>query len=245
MSQSRQDRSPDASVDYVTQAELEQVVEMAELVAHEVNNLLNNILLHVAVMDRKGLDAAGAELAVIRQAGTRAGAIINRWQQMAPRRPAELHPVDLNRLVAGAVADWQAQSTGDNPPAIAFEPAPELPPVLANAADLERLMQVLLLRAAAVSEGGTITVRTKAAGSEILLQVEDTGPTLDPALIDRVFEPFFEARLPQRTEIDPPSVPGLAVCKRLARRQQGTIQAENRPKGGVKVVVHLRQATNP
>jgi signal transduction histidine kinase len=226
-------------------ADPEHVVEMAELVAHEVNNLLNNILLHVAVIDRKGLDAARAELAVIRQAGTRAGHIINRWQQMAPRRSAELQPVDLNRLVAGVIAAWKASPAGERFPPVSFDPAAELAPVLANAADLERLVQLLLLNAAAPSQGGTITVRTQAAPAEVLLLVLDTGTSLDPTLIDRLFEPFFVARSSGGAETDPHTELGLALCKRLVRRQQGTIHAENRPEGGVRVVVHLRQASNP
>src|SRR5262249_27771848 len=167
MSKAPRTSPPDVSANPVLPVDLERVVEMAELVAHEVNNLLNNMLLHVAVLDRKGLDAARVELAAIRQAGTRAGAMINRWQQLAPKRPVEWHPVDLIEVVDAVIASWKAIPEGRRAGPISFEPASELPPVLAHAADLEHLVQLLLLNAAAASARGTITVRTQAAPPEI------------------------------------------------------------------------------
>ncbi len=242
MSQPPTGNLPNLDANRPTEVQPVQIVEMAELVAHEVNNLLNNILLHVAVLDRKGLAAAQAELAVIRQAGLRAGVMINRWQQLAPRRPPVLQPIDLNERVAGVLASWQAPPLGV--PAIRFEPSPALPPVLGNAPDLERLVQLLVLHAIAATDKGAIIVRTERAASEVLLQVEDSGPALDQAALDRLFEPFFLARPFQEVGPDPQTEIGLALCKRLARRQQGSIHAENRPEGGLRVVVHFRPATD-
>jgi signal transduction histidine kinase len=218
----------------------EHVIEMAELVAHEVNNLLNNILLHLAVMDRKSPEGGRAELAVIRQAGTRAGAIINRWQQLAPREVPELGPVDLNRVAGDAVAAWQPPAPG---PVVRFEPAPGLSPALAEPRELGRLVHLLLANAAAAAGQGTVTVRTEETPSDLVLAVEDTGPALDPAAQERLFEPFYVARAAETVaDAGAPSEVGLALCKKLARRQQGSIAADNRPGGGVRVEVRLRKA---
>lgn len=216
------------------------IIEMAELVAHEVNNLLNNILLHVAVMDRKGAQAVQPELSVIRQAATRAGSIINRWQQLAPRQLPELAPVDLNRLAGEAAASWKPSAHG---PSVRFEPTPDLPLALAQTSELERLLQLLLNNAAGGMDQGTITLRTEATPSEVRLIVEDNGPALDSAELDRLFEPFFVARSTHGVEdVASQAELGLALCKRVARRQQGSIYAENRPDGGVRVVIAFRRA---
>src|SRR5262249_31822441 len=156
--------------------------------------------LHVAVLDRKVLEAARAELALIRQASMQAGAMINRWQQLAPRRHAELQGVDLNKVVADVLASVPAAAAGS--PAMHFEPTAGLPPVLAHPPDLERLVQLLVVLAAANGDKGPITVRTEGTPSEILLAVEDNGPALDPAVQDRLFEPFFTARPSQEGESD-------------------------------------------
>ena len=234
---------PGPEADQPPEMRLDQVVELAELVAHEVNNLLNNILLHVAVLDRKGLETVRAELALIRQASVQAGAMINRWQQLAPRRPAELQAVDLNKVVAEVLASIPAPAGGS--PAMRFEPAAGLPAVLGHPLDLERLVRLLVVLAAAAADKGFVTVRTLVTPMEVLLYVEDSGPALDPGVQDRLFEPFFTARHSEEGESDLQSEIGLALCKRLARRQQGSIHAENRTEGGVRVVVHFRPATNP
>jgi two-component system nitrogen regulation sensor histidine kinase GlnL len=218
------------------------LIEMAELVAHEINNLLNNVLLHVAVLERrKGLEAARAELAVIRQAGARAGELLNRWQQLTPRPDHPLQAVDLNRSAAAAVAAWQAEAGAHVP--VRLELSSDLPAVLADPTDLARLVRLLLVNAAAAVEAGPITLRTEAAPAEVLLHVQDGGPGFDPALRERLFEPFVVARpLSPRAEAVPLHDLGLALCKRLARRQQGSIQAEDRPEGGVRVTIRLRPA---
>src|SRR5262249_34666108 len=100
MSQPQGSQPPSPSDETPARAELQHAAEMADLVAHEINNLLNNILLHVAVLERKAGEGVRAELNVIYQAGARAGALINRWQQVNPRRPPRLGPLDLNRATA-------------------------------------------------------------------------------------------------------------------------------------------------
>jgi signal transduction histidine kinase len=216
---------------------------MAELVAHEVNNLLNNILLHVAIMDRKGLDAARTELTVLREAGTRAGAIINRWQELVPRHTPQLQPLDLNRAVGDVVASWQS-AVGGQP--VKMEPAPGVPPALAEPADLKRLVRLLLANAAAAGGQGSVTVRTAATSSEVLLIVEDTGPAINPGDLEGLFSPFFVARAaPAVVDPSAPAELGYALAKALAHRLQGSIAVENRPEGGVCVEVRLRRPTTP
>ena len=242
MSQPQGTQPPSPSEEAPSRADLQHAAEMADLVAHEINNLLNNILLHGAVLERKAGEAVRTELNVIRQAGARAGALINRWQQINPRRPPRLGPLDLNRATAEAIASWEKSAAGPRVP-VRFEPAAALPPVLADPADLDCLVRLLLANAAAATQQGTITVRTEQRPAEVLLRVEDTGAGIDPAMAERVFEPFAVARpSPAVSDVGPAPELGLALCKKLARRQQGNIQAENRPDGGVVVEVRLRPA---
>jgi signal transduction histidine kinase len=221
--------------------DVNHAVEMGELVAHEVNNLLNNILLNVAILNHKAPEALGKEAVSIREAATRAGSFINRWQRLTPQ-PPPLQPVDLNEIAAAAVTPWKAEQARPGI-TIHFEPAADLPLVLGNAGELDRLVRLLLANAAAVVKTGTITVRTEKAASGVIFCVQDSGPPIEPALVDQVFEPFFLARpTPGASEVGHQADLGLAVGKRLARRQQGSIQVENRPEGGVRVVVQLRPA---
>jgi two-component system sensor histidine kinase KdpD len=144
--------------------------------------------------------------------------------------------------VEAAVNTWKSV---ENPARlrVRFEPARDLPAVAASPPDLQRLIRLLLANAAAAPGVSTLAVRTEAARPGARLVVEDNGPAIPTDLMEHVFEPFVVARpAPGVSELNPTSELGLALCKRLARRQQANIHAENRPEGGVRVVVQLRPA---
>jgi two-component system NtrC family sensor kinase len=76
----------------------------------------------------------------------------------------------------------------------------EVPPVLGNADMLGRALLNLVVNAgqAVASRGdhqhGKITIRTRAVGDEVAIDVEDTGIGIPHELWPRVFEPFFTTK---------------------------------------------------
>jgi signal transduction histidine kinase len=72
-----------------------------------------------------------------------------------------------------------------------------------------------------------------------VLRVEDTGPHAAPDVLGRMFEPQTRGR-------EGTDSLELAACNALARRQEGTVRAENLPGGGFAVVVEFpaRRATS-
>ncbi len=72
----------------------------------------------------------------------------------------------------------------------------------------------------------------------VRLTVEDDGPGLDGADLERMFERF--TRLDEsRTAIGGGTGLGLAIVRDIASRHRGTARAEPRPEGGLKLVVEL------
>jgi len=115
--------------------------------------------------------------------------------------------------------------------------APNLPPVPGTAPELQRLGMYLLSNAAAAASGhdGRVAVYTELQAGKIVLRVEDSGPSLTPEQLDRLFDPSCSGREgSDRLE--------LAASKSLVRRLGGSIRGENRPGGGVAVVVELPAA---
>jgi two-component system C4-dicarboxylate transport sensor histidine kinase DctB len=229
---------------------------LASPITHEFNNFLNVILLQVAVLEHELPTKRRGEFTIIRQQGKTVAELIRQWQQYRSRQQPALQAVDLNLVLRQAAEALEREPPALGEPRIRLAPAggegqpgsaeadvwvrldlaPGLPRVSGTVVDLQRLVRFLLTNAAAAitAAPGLVTVRTQAADGKVLLQVQDNGPSVDPARLPEFFEPNVSLREgANRLE--------LATCKTLAhRRLQGAIQAENRPEGGVAVTVTLR-----
>ena len=111
-------------------------------------------------------------------------------------------------------------------------------PVLVRASP-ERLTQVfenLLDNAASFSPaGGTVEVRLNRDG---LVQVDDRGPGIPEAHLDRIFDRFFRYR-PLEVSRNGHTGLGLAIVKAIVDGYGGSITARNRPDGGARFEVRL------
>ena len=74
--------------------------------------------------------------------------------------------------------------------------------------------------------GSAITVDVVAQGSIAILRVSDNGPGLSHALLQRIFEPFFQGpALPERVQSGMGI--GLALVRQLVELHGGTVQAQS------------------
>ncbi|MDP2359800.1 MAG: ATP-binding protein [bacterium] len=94
-------------------------------------------------------------------------------------------------------------------------------------ADPQQLRQVLvnLLGNAldAMPEGGSLLLGTRRRGSELEIRIRDSGSGMSPAVLERMWEPFFTTKPVGRgTGL------GLAVTRTLVARHQGRIEVESR-----------------
>lgn len=163
--------------------------DLTAMVAHEFNNILNNISLQLAVMEQKELPAdLHSDVAVIRQAARNATSMVKQLQQFSQHRAAPLEMVDLNAVVERVVAR--------QPNALALHLAPSLPPVKANVRDLERMVDLLLTSSAEalVPEAIAITLQTEALPDRVRLRLTDRGPQVNGEDLRRFFQPFAVLR---------------------------------------------------
>jgi signal transduction histidine kinase len=213
---------------------LANVSELTSIVAHEFNNLLNGILLHIAVLKQDVPKEMQSELEVIRGLGNNAAQLIKQLQKYNSRRRGSLQSVDLNQVVRNHVGARHARE-----PALALQMDldPQLPTVQAKACDVDRLISVLIdqSRAAMGSHPSPILIRTLRAGNRSQLRIEDAGPPIEESLLPRIFEPFTVVR-PGGDEA------ALAICHTLARHMHASLRAENRPDKGVAITVDFTPA---
>jgi signal transduction histidine kinase len=115
----------------------------------------------------------------------------------------------------------------------------DLPPVLVEASQVERVIANLLDNAAKYSPPfEPIGITGRLTGDYVTLRIEDRGPGIPPEHLDRVFEPFFREP-PQGYPVKPGTGLGLAICRSIIRSQNGRIWAEQRQGGGAALVFTL------
>lgn len=74
----------------------------------------------------------------------------------------------------------------------------------------------------AMDNNGTITISAKTEQNDVIIEVEDSGPGISQENIDQVFEPLFTTK-ENGTGL------GLASCKNIIERHNGTISVKNEP----------------
>jgi signal transduction histidine kinase len=99
-----------------------------------------------------------------------------------------------------------------------------VPPVAMGRERLEQVLLNLLLNAADTvpESGGKISLSVTTVGECVRLLIEDNGGGIDPAVRNRLFEPFVTSK-----EVGKGTGLGLAVCRGLIESASGTIVAED------------------
>ncbi|MGD8806222.1 MAG: ATP-binding protein [Chloroflexota bacterium] len=122
--------------------------------------------------------------------------------------------------------------------------APDLPPVLSDAARAQQVISNLLHNAIKFTPvGGTITVRAglNHKGSFVLFSVMDTGFGIPAAELPRIFERFYKA---DRARSSGGTGLGLAISKHLVEAHGGEIWAKSKEGKGSTFYFSLPVATD-
>jgi signal transduction histidine kinase len=153
-------------------------------------------------------------------------------------------PVDLTSLVASVVDQSAAEASGAG-----VTVSSTLEPTLVSGDP--RLLDCLAgnLVENAIRHnvtGGTVTVSVfpSKKSPDAVLEVENTGPVLEPESVDGLVEPFRRAG-PDRASGDGGVGLGLSIVNAVVSAHHGTMTLQARPEGGLLVRVQLPVASHP
>ena len=218
--------------------------EVARRLAHEIKNPLTPIQLSAERMRRKFLGAMNEKDAQILERATDTivqqveamKQMVNAFSEYARAPTVQLTRFDANQLCSEVVELYRGH---DPQIRIRLDGDPTLGLIEADRGRIRQILNNLLTNALEALEGSTgaeITVSTRnelqADQPTFGLTVSDNGPGFEPAIVDRIFDPYVTSK-PKGTGL------GLAIVKKIVEEHGGRIEAENLPAGGARVHVAL------
>jgi len=145
-----------------------------------------------------------------------------------PRREA----VDLAGLLEVA-----RESVGAAGEKVKLNLDPELPPLVADAVQLERAFANLFENAVRHGGGRPVLVRSRQSGGRIVVRVVDQGPGIPEQERERIFEPFY-----RREDASSGFGLGLTIARGFVEANDGEISVESVPGQGSSFVVSFFSA---
>jgi signal transduction histidine kinase len=117
----------------------------------------------------------------------------------------------------------------------------ELPTALCYAGELNQVFLILLTNAIEAIEGrGTITLRTRALGERISVDIADSGRGIAPEHLGRVFDPGFTTK-----GVGVGTGLSLAIAFRIVEKHEGELTLHSAPGAGTTVSVRLPVSATP
>lgn len=207
-------------------------------VAHDINNALTAIKGNVEWVlqsDKLGEPHRQA-LEDVTRASARGNEVTTSLRAMFDPAPARETVDDLNAIARATAQRLRSRET--DAARIRLELTPEPCGVRCAAGRLARLIELLAERAVAVAAtDATVTIRTERidADGSVALTVLDTGPALDTAAIDALFDPFVEGL----------AKPGLTEVWTTATQSKGRIEARSSHAEGTRIRIGWPHADTP
>ena len=213
--------------------------------AHELNNPLATVVGFAQLLASRVKDdeTLREDLEVLRRHAVRCKEIVDKLLAFAREREPERRTVDLNETVR-FVRDLLHHPLEREGIRLETNLHPSLSSVYAEEAQLQQVLVNLMenARYALTTEkrGGTITISTLEREETVVVRVEDDGPGIPEAVLDRIMEPFFTTKPPGRgTGL------GLSLSHGMVKQNGGRLLAANRPDGGALFEVILPVGTAP
>jgi nitrogen-specific signal transduction histidine kinase/ABC-type uncharacterized transport system substrate-binding protein len=220
--------------------------EFSASIAHELNQPLTGILSNAQACEilLKQRDGNPAEiekiLTDIVADSKRSGDILRNLRDLFRKQKTEFEPLNVNKTIQETLLILHSEFViqGLN---IHQDLTDTLPAVMGNKVQLQQVLINLFRNANQAMQhtdkkNNSISVITSGGNdSEVQVQVEDTGPGIDPEKLESIFDSLSTLK-PDGLGM------GLSISRSILQTHGGRIWAENKPSGGARICFTLPAA---
>jgi PAS domain S-box-containing protein len=220
-------------------AHLSRVSTLGELtssIAHEVNQPLGAVVINAGIGLRV-LAAQPPNLADAREAfeliindGKRASEIIARIRALVTKAAPRKDALDINEVILDVISLTSSEMSR-NSVSLHTQLGLELPLIQGDRVQLQQVMLNLIINAVEAMSGASEGPRELLIGScrdgsnNVLVTVGDSGPGLEPASLDHLFDAFYTTK-PSGMGM------GLSICRSIVEAHGGHVRATAGIPGG-------------
>ena len=217
---------------------LASLTNLAAGVAHEIKNPLGAISIHLQLMRKSLVKGIGIDslidnyFNILNEEVDRLNRIVVDFLFAVRPMMLELREADINHLVAD-IAEFTRAELEQNGIRLFVEPEENLPPVLIDERRMKQVFFNLVKNAQdAMPSGGLLTIATLRSGSEVLINVCDTGIGMSDENLRKIFEPYYTTK-ENGTGL------GLTLVYKIIKEHRGEISVDSREGEGSEFVISL------
>lgn len=226
----------DAHESLVRREKLVMLGQLAGGVGHELRNplgVMTNALYYLGMVLKEATPDVKEYLGILRTQVMLSGKIVGDLLDFARVKPPILETVSVEQLV-----NEQLERVGPLETIRVERDLPaDLPPLSVDRTQMGQVILNLVTNAVQSMDGngGTLTLRARAGGGKVKLDVIDTGIGMSPGALEKMFEPLFTTKA-RGIGL------GLAVSRSLVNANGGEISATSELGKGSTVTVELPAA---
>jgi C4-dicarboxylate-specific signal transduction histidine kinase len=210
--------------------------QMSASIAHEVSQPITgaltnaNVALRLLREDPPNIDVLRSAIERIVRDCNRAGDVLECVRELVKKAPARKDVIDVNEAVGETMRLAESEVVRRRV-SLQTRLAGDLPHVEGDRVQLQQVIINLVINAAeamgAVPEGSRhLTISTGRDGATVRVAVQDSGPGIDAARLDRIFSAFYTTKASGLGM-------GLSISRAIIEAHGGRLWAMNAPQGAL------------
>jgi len=218
--------------------------QVAASLAHELSQPVTSMSMFASscrkFADEGRHDKVAETLAHIQDMVLRIKSLIEQLKLFSRKSPCDLSPVSVATALRNALAVLHHKQEATNCAPVIFMPQDVL--VMADALQVEQALINLILNAldavsAVPEEERLVSVTVTTTADTVFISIADSGPGIDPSVVDKIFTPFFTTKNSgQGIGL------GLAIVDNIAHSLHGSISVTSREPRGASFTLSLPRA---